>query len=122
MDRLRLISLHPTATQSLKDGFHSRAVLSQLVVASRAPSGLNATPYTVSVWPVRGAPWGWPVATSHNRTVRSKLAVASRASSGLNATPYTVLVWPVRGAPWGWLVATSHNRTVLSPLVVASRA
>jgi len=32
---------------------HSRAVLSQLAVASRAPSGLNSTPHTLSLWPVR---------------------------------------------------------------------
>jgi hypothetical protein len=34
-------------------GSHSRAVLSQLVVASRRPSGLNATPTTHLAWPVR---------------------------------------------------------------------
>ena len=33
---------------------HSRTVLSQLAVASRCPSGLNATLTTASVWPVSG--------------------------------------------------------------------
>jgi hypothetical protein len=31
-------------------------------LASRAPSGLTATPNTASVWPVSGAPSGLPVA------------------------------------------------------------
>ena len=35
------------------------------------PSGLNATLLTGSVWPVSGAPIGWPVAASHTRTVLS---------------------------------------------------
>ena len=34
--------------------FHSRTVLSALAEARRCPSGLNATPVTASVWPVRG--------------------------------------------------------------------
>ena len=54
--------------------------------ASRCPSGLNATPYTAPVWPVSGAPIGWPVSASHSRTVASALAEASRCPSGLNAT------------------------------------
>jgi hypothetical protein len=32
--------------------FHSRTVLSQLAVASRCPSGLNAPPITRGLWPV----------------------------------------------------------------------
>jgi len=40
----------------------SRAVPLALALASRAPSGLTATPDTASVWPVSGAPSGWPVA------------------------------------------------------------
>ena len=32
--------------------FHSRTVPSPLAVASRCPSGLNATPFTAPVWPV----------------------------------------------------------------------
>ena len=55
-------------------------------VASRVPSGLNATPDTSSVWPVR-VRTVVPVAGSHSRTVLSSLAVASRVPSGLNATP-----------------------------------
>ena len=55
-------------------------------MASRCPSGLNATPYTASVWPVSGAPIGWPVSASHSRTVSSSPALASRCPSGLNAT------------------------------------
>src|SRR5438132_1096426 len=52
------------------------AIRSSLAVASRAPSGLNATPRTSLVWPVSGLPWGWPVVTFHSRTVRSALAGA----------------------------------------------
>src|SRR5262249_48309983 len=36
-------------------GSHSRTMWSALAVASSRPSGLNATPFTVSVWPVSGA-------------------------------------------------------------------
>ena len=61
--------------------------LSTLALASLCPSGLNATPVTVSVWPVRGAP-SWPVSAFHNRTVLSSPALASRCPSGLNATPH----------------------------------
>ena len=43
-------------------------------MASRCPSGLNATPITPPVWPVSGAPIGWPVSASHSRTVPSALA------------------------------------------------
>jgi hypothetical protein len=55
-------------TRRLVAGSHSRAVPSPLAVASRRPSGLNATPRTQSVWPVRvwarcdgetGAGAGW---------------------------------------------------------------
>ena len=56
-------------------------------VASRCPSGLNATLFTAPVWPVSGAPTGWPVSAFHSRTVPSPLALASRCPSGLNATP-----------------------------------
>ena len=38
------------------------------------------------MWPVRGAPTGWPVSAFHSRTVPSQLAEASRCPSGLNAT------------------------------------
>ena len=52
-------------------GFHNRTVLSSPAVASRCPSGLNATLVTASVWPVSGSPTGWPVSASHSRTVLS---------------------------------------------------
>ena len=79
--------------------FHSRTVPSTPAVASRCPSGLNATPVTGPVWPVSGSPRGWPVSGFHSRTVPSSLAVASRCPSGLNATPVTGPVWPVSGSP-----------------------
>ena len=41
------------------------------------------------VWPVRGRPIGWPVATSHSRTVPSSLPLARVLPSGLNATEQT---------------------------------
>src|SRR5688572_1639841 len=61
-----------------------RTVVSPLAEARRCPSGLNATPYTAPVWPVRGAPRGWPVSAFHTRTVVSPLAEARRCPSGLN--------------------------------------
>jgi hypothetical protein len=64
-------------------------VRSVLVEAMMVPSGLNATPKTLSVWPVRGWPMGLPVAASHRRTVWSALAEAMTSPSGLNATPKT---------------------------------
>ncbi len=77
--------------------FHSRTVPSSAGAGQRCPSGLNATLYTASVWPVSGSPTGWPVSASHSRTVLSSLAVASRCPSGLNATR-SPPVWPVSGA------------------------
>ena len=53
------------------------------------PSGLNATLFTASVWPVSGWPIGWPVSASHTRTVLSPLPEAMRLPSGLNATLVT---------------------------------
>ena len=50
--------------------------------AMRLPSGLNATLITSSVWPVSGAPIGWPVAASHSRTVLSPLPEAMRVPVG----------------------------------------
>ena len=46
----------------------------QLPEAMRLPSGLNATLHTAPVWPVSGAPIGWPVSASHTRTVLSSAA------------------------------------------------
>ena len=80
---------------------HTRTVLSALPEAIRCPSGLNATLNTVPVWPVSGAPMGWPVSASHSRTVLSAPPEASRCPSGLNATLNTVSVWPVSGCAEG---------------------
>src|SRR4051812_47961705 len=74
---------------------HNRTVWSPLAVARVRPSGLNATDFTASVWPVRVLR-GCPLGTSHNRTVRSLLAVARVRPSGLNATDHTGSVWPVK--------------------------
>ena len=41
------------------------------------------------MWPVSGAPIGWPVAASHSRTVLSQLPETMRLPSGLNATLVT---------------------------------
>ena len=68
------------------------------------------------VWPVSGAPIGWPVSASHSRTVLSPLPETIRLPSGLNATLNTESVWPVSGSPIGWPVSASHSRTVLSTL------
>ena len=68
------------------------------------------------MWPVSGAPTGWPVAASHTRTVLSRLPETMRSPSGLNAALRTASVWPVSGGPTGWPVAASHTRTVLSAL------
>jgi hypothetical protein len=60
--------------------FHSRTVPSPSALASRVPSGLNATADTpLGPEPVAmDAPTGWPVAGSHSRTVPSPSALASR--------------------------------------------
>jgi hypothetical protein len=63
---------------------HSRTVPSSPAVASRCPSGLNATLYTEAVWPVSGGPICWPVSASHSRTVLSALPETMRVPSGLN--------------------------------------
>ena len=86
-------------------------------MARRCPSGLNATPVTAPVWPVSGAPTGWPVSASHSRTVSSPLADGQPVPVGAERhTAYTVPVWPVSGAPTGWPVSAFHSRTVPSPL------
>ena len=95
--------------------FHNRTVLSQLAEASRCPSGLNATPITLSVCPVSGAPMGWPVSAFHNRTVLSSPAAGQPMAVGAKGHTYSPRRWcPVRGAPIGWPVSAFHNRTVLS--------
>jgi hypothetical protein len=70
--------------------FHSRTVSSSLPLASRWPSGLNATLRTELVCPVSGAPIGWPVSASHSRTVWSAPELASLCPSGLTATLSTL--------------------------------
>ena len=72
-------------------------------MASRRPSGLNATVITAfmalfeigvsPVCPLRVRVC-WAVAVSHSLTVPSKLAEAIRWPSGLNATLLTVPVCP----------------------------
>jgi hypothetical protein len=52
----------------------------------RRPSGLNATLFTTSSWPVSGSPIGAPVSASHSRTVLSVPPAAITRPSGLNAT------------------------------------
>ena len=52
------------------------------------PSGLNATLYTASVWPVSGAPMGWPVSASHTRTVL--VATAGDDARAVGAERHTV--------------------------------
>ena len=64
-------------------------VWSMLVVATREPSGLNATPSSAAVWPVKTMGSELALRQSQTRAVWSKLAVARREPSGLNATPWT---------------------------------
>ena len=79
--------------------FHSRTVLSELAEAMRCPSGLNATPVTAPVWPVSGAPRGWPVSAFHSRTVSSSLAEAMPVPVGAERhTDHRVGVAGQRGA------------------------
>ncbi len=68
-------------------------VPSSLPVARRRPSGLNATPGTVSVCPCKVSA-SWPLLASQILTLWSKLLEATRRLSGLYATPHTVLVCP----------------------------
>ncbi len=101
---------------------HSRTVLSALPETIRVPSGLNATLYTASVWPVSGWPTGWPVSASHSRTVLSAAAGDdARAVGAERHAVHTMSVWPVSGWPTGWPVSASHSRTVLSALPEAMR-
>ena len=97
--------------------FHSRTVSSALAVASRCPSGLNATPVTASVWPVeRGAEGlaGVGVPQPHRVVdagagqpvpVGAERHVCSPSRCGRSA-----------GRRAGWPVSAFHNRTVLSSL------
>ena len=75
--QVRFTSLQHAASQEVKLGSHSRIVRSLLALARSLPSRLNATPFTDSLWPVRGWPCGRPEATSHSCAVSSPLALAS---------------------------------------------
>jgi hypothetical protein len=69
MVKLRLTKAHPEVSQESKAGFQSRTIWSEPPVANWRPSGLNATAFIPSVWPVSGGPWGWPVVGSQSRMV-----------------------------------------------------
>ena len=64
----------------------------------------------------RGAPMGWPLATSHRMMVLSRLPEAKVRPSGVNATENTTPVCVFSGAPLGLPSATSHRMIVLSKL------
>jgi hypothetical protein len=100
---------------------HSRTVWSALALASRVPSGDQATEHTAPVWTLSGgAPRGRPLAVSQIRTVRSQPPLARRVPSGDQATDSTDSVWPFRVWSW-WPLAVSQIRTVSSWLALASR-
>ena len=90
---------------------------SPLPVATRVPSGLNATAFTAPSWSSRAS--SAPVAASNTRAEPSPLPVATRVPSGLNATAFTEPSWSSRAssAP----VAASNTRADPSPLAVATR-
>ena len=95
-----------------------RAVPSPLPVATRAPSGLNATAYTSPLWLTLAS--SDPVTASKIRAVPSPLPVATRAPSGLNATAYTSPLWLTLASSDP--VTALKIRAVPSPLPVATRA
>ena len=74
---------------------------SLLAVASGCPSGLNATAVTAPVWPVSGAPSGWPVCGVPQPHRAVGAGGGQRCPSGANATPVTAPVWPVSGGRAG---------------------
>ena len=80
---------------------HSRTVRSSLAVASSAPSGLNATARTASVWPASGGAVG--LAGGHVPQPHRPVGAGGgqQRPSGLNATPVTASVWPVSGGAVG---------------------
>jgi hypothetical protein len=61
--------------------------LSYDALASRLPSGENATDATAPVWPSSGAPIGCPLSASHSRTLRSPLPGAVLAGRDKLAAP-----------------------------------
>jgi hypothetical protein len=77
---------------------HTRAVLSELAVTIRVPSGLNAALLTDALCS-RGLLRGLPVAALHTRAVLSELAVTIRVPSGLNVALTT--------NAWCWSGGTS---------------
>ena len=77
---------------------HTFAVWSSLPVASRLPSGLQATLLTVPLWPLQGQQFLARARVPHLRRV-VLAPVASRLPSGLQATlwpPKVSLTWEAR--------------------------
>src|SRR5262249_15920570 len=69
---------------------HTLAVPSKLPVASRAPSGDQATDVTWPVCPLRVRS-SRPLAASHTLAVPSQLPVATRAPSGAHTPPIPII-------------------------------
>ena len=90
---------------------HSRTVVSALALASRCPSGLNATDVTKPVWPVSGC-------RGVGRCRRSTAAPCVVAGGGqpvpVGAERHRGHRVGVSGQWWprGWPVSASHSRTV----------
>ena len=73
---------------------HTFAVLSQLAVTIREPSGLNDAESTVPVCPL-SVRTSAPLLASHTFAVLSRLPVTIREPSGLNDAELTKLVCPL---------------------------
>ncbi len=86
---------------------NTRAERSPLPVATRVPSGLNATARTMPSWSRRAS--SAPVAASNTRAERSPLPVATRVPSGLNATARTMPPWSRRARVAGWIRRTCRS-------------
>ena len=99
------------------------AVLSWLAETMREPSGLNATPVTVSrVAGQRLADGLAGVARPTAARCRRQLPEAMRVPVGAKRhAVHTVLSWPVSGRRWVGRCRASHSRTVLSALPEAMR-
>lgn len=78
------------------------------------PSGLNATPLTLSACPSSRCN-SRPLPASHNRTVLSELPVASVRLSGPNATQDTSSVCPCSRSS-SWPLLTSQSTIAFSTL------
>src|SRR5262249_36516467 len=98
---------------------HTFTVLSSLPEAMRLPSGLNATPLTHSVCPLRVRS-SLPVAASPTSTGVSPLPAPTRMPTGRSAPRLTQSVCPFRERV-SLPVAASHTFTVLSSLPEAMR-